>query len=467
MKRLRHTMRLAASGVAGLLLLLAAFGAYSVAIEGNRWFSSAANTYVRQVKSSVIPGSITDRNGELLASTDENGKRVYHRDERVRRAVVHVVGDRENNVGYGAETFMANYIYGVNAPYFQRLLSALRGEKMHGEHVALTIDGVLSAYISGIFPEGKKGAVIVMNYKTGEVLALQSFPNFDPDKVTDAVKNSPEKPFWNNATKWVTAPGSTFKLVTMAAALQNLKDAETREYLCGGEIKFDNDHLMHDAHNAVHNKLSLKRALAVSCNITFGNLAMEMGDRKLKAAAAAFGVGSHFLFNDLVVEDSAYPQRNRTEKEIAWTGVGQSALQISPMHMCMIASAIANDGVMMEPRLLYKAVSENNETTASLTPKEFLRPLTPERADLIAEYMRYAVTNGTGTQAGVPGKRICGKTGTAEVDGQKMSNAWFVGFSDEESAPYALCVVVMNAGGGGAVAAPIAGKIFSVLTGVK
>ena len=145
---------------------------------------------------------------------------------------------------------------------------------------------------------------------------------------------------------------------------------------------------------------------------------------QLSKASKEFGIGDYFLFQDFVVENSVYPQKNRTDKEIAWTGVGQSALQITPLHMCMITSSIANDGVMMEPKLLLKATSINNEQKAQFTPKQYLQPLSRVDADVIADYMNQVVSTGTGTRANVAGHRICGKTGTAEVDSQKESNAW-------------------------------------------
>ena len=466
MKRLRQTIRRAAFMMAGLLLLLIGFGTVSVTTQGNRWFSSAANTYLRDRKTAAIAGNILDRRGVVLASTDDEGKRIYSSDEKVRRACVHVVGDRDNKVGYGAESFMANYLYRFNTPYLRQLVAMLKGEKLLGNHVMLSIDSKLSTKIADIFPRDKKGAIVVMNYQTGEVISLLSFPSFDPDNITSAVKNDRLRPFWNNATQWVSAPGSTFKVVTLASVLQNIKNAEQKTFECTGVIDFE-DNQMRDAKLAVHGNISLKKAFKESCNIVFGNLALELGDRNLKRTSRAFGIGDHFLFSDLVVENSFYPSNERTSKQVAWTGVGQDALGLTPVHMCMIASAIANDGVMMEPKLLLKAVAEDGKHRASLTPRAVKKPLGKEEADLIADYMREAILSGTGTKANVPGYRICGKTGSAQVDGQAEDNAWFIGFIDQENTPYAVCVAVMDVGSGGTVAAPIAGEIFKLLLNYK
>ena len=466
MKHLRKLISMTAIAMTVLVLSLIAYGMYSVSTQGNRWFASGANTYMRQMKRNVIAGNIYDRNGIVLAATDAEGKRIYQADAAARRAVVHVIGDTANNVGYGVESFMANYLYGFNISYFQKLATALRGQKMHGSNVTLSIDSNLSNYIASIFPADKKGAVIVMNYATGELLSLQSFPSFDPNNVTESVKTDPLQPFWNNATRWTSAPGSTFKIITLAAALKNIPGVVDKDFECSGQLPVM-DSIVRDAGDATHGHLSLKRAFAQSCNVTFANIALQAGDEKLKETARAFGVGDYFLFQDLVVEDSVYPSSGRSDKELAWTGVGQSALQMTPLHMAMIVSSIAYDGIMMEPRILLKAVTVNSEITAQMAPKQYLRPLDKASADLITDYMVDGVRNGTGSRANVAGHRIAGKTGTAEIDGQQQSNAWFVGFIDEPQYPYAVCVVVMEGGGGGSAAAPIAGRIFSAITGVS
>ena len=466
MKLLRKNIGMIAAVMTILILSLIAYGTYSVSTQGNRWIASGANTYIRQMKRDVIAGDIYDRNGIVLATTDAEGKRIYQEDAGARRAVVHVIGDSANNDGYGVESFKYNYQNGFSASYFQKLAHALRGEKMHGSNVTLSIDSNLSNYVASIFPAGKKGAVVVMNYATGELMSLQSFPSFDPNNITENVKTDPLQPFWNNATRWTSAPGSTFKIITLAAALKNIPGAVDKSFECSGELPVM-DSIVRDAGNASHGRLSLKRAFAQSCNVTFANIALQMGDERLKEAARLFGTGDYFLFQDIVVEDSAYPTAGRSDKELAWTGVGQSALQMTPLHMTMIAGSIAYDGVMMEPRILQRAVTGNGEITAQMTPKHYLQPLDKTTADLICDYMVEAVRSGTGSRANVSGHRIAGKTGTAEIDGQEQSNAWFVGFIDEPQYPYAVCVVVMEGGGGGSVAAPIAGKIFSAITGAS
>ena len=468
MKNLRSMLRKAALVMTVLLLSLVVFGAYNVSTQGNRWFSSSANTHLRELRANATAGNVYDRMGVLLATTDINGKRVYNPDSNIRRSMVHVLGDRQNNVGYGVEAFMANRLYGFDTSPLVRLTHAIRGEKLKGNDLRLTVDSNLSSRIARLFPKDHKGACVVMNYRTGEVLSLLSFPNFDPDNITEATKQDRNRPFWNNATRWVSAPGSTFKVITLASALQNINNIENETLNCSGIIEFPGGrHNLLDAGKAVHGDISLKQAFTKSCNVVFGSLALRLGDAQLSNTAAAFGIGDYFLFRDFVVENSSYPKHNRTQSEIAWTGVGQSALQISPLHMCMIASSIANGGDMMEPQLLLREINPNNEVKEQFSPRVYKKALSKEHAKIISNYMYSVVQSGTGTGARVKGYRICGKTGSSEIDNQEKSNAWFIGFIDEENYPYAVCVAVMNAGSAGKVAAPLAGEIFKAILGVR
>ena len=331
----------------------------------------------------------------------------------------------------------------------------------------LTIDSRLATYIASIFPSGKTGAVVVMNYQTGEVLSEQSFPTFDPENITAAVRSDSQKPFFNRAVQGLYTPGSTFKIVTAASAMENLPDYASQTFQCTGLLQLgsrtvtDAGTRLAEGTVVQHGDISLQRAFQVSCNNTFAQLALQLGDVRLRKTAESFGFNDNFLFRDLVVENSSYPTENRNEGEIAWTGAGQSALSVSPMHLCMIASAVANDGVMMEPRTLLSATAVNGTVRASFSPRVYRRALTAEQAEKLTEYMRAVVTGGTGTAAQISGVKVCGKTGSAEIDSQENTNAWFVGFLDEAASPYALSIVVEDAGGGGSIAAPLARQIFS------
>ena len=464
MKQLRKAIRVCAVLLAVMMLLPMLYGGYSLLRYGTRWRTSEYNTYQTGMKSSVIAGRIYDRAGVLLAATDsETHNRIYPGTEEQRRALAHVVGNARGTVKNAVETFMADYLYGANMSYAERFAQTMQGE-LRGDDLTLTIDSGLQAYIASIFPADKNGAVVVMNYKTGEIYAMNSFPTFDPASSAYVGINQS----LNRATRWLSAPGSTFKIVTLAAALQNIAGAEERIFECTGGLSFgEHQRTVRDYGGTVHGALTLRKAFIQSCNSTFAALAREMGDRALRRTAEAFGIGDDFTFRDLVVENSAYATTSQEllGADLAWTGAGQNQLSLSPLHMCMIASAIANDGVMMEPRLLLSAISPTGVQRAAFESAAYRTALPAQTAQTIRGYMRDVVASGTGRSARVPGLTICGKTGTAEIDTQKDDNAWFVGFVENDSLPIAVCVVVADSGTGGSVAAPIAQRIFSYAAG--
>ncbi|NLX82588.1 MAG: hypothetical protein GXZ04_02035 [Clostridiales bacterium] len=461
MKLIKRKLRIAVITVSILLISLVAYGVYSLGVSGNRWFSSSVNTSLRKVKQGVVPGRIYDRNGIQLAGANNKGERLYHTDETTRRSLVHVLGVPDGTVKNGVETFMSYLLYAYDDSYVRRLSAAFSGQMRNGYDLRLSISSGLSRMITDQFPKDKSGAVVVMNYRTGEILSLNSFPNFDP-LAMEGVATNPQKPYINNVTQWRSAPGSTFKVVTLAAALANLPDAMERTFTCTGAYQVG-ESIITDAGNATHGEITLQRALAVSCNITFAKLALELGDEQLRLTAQSFGLDDHLLFSDLVVENSRYPSKDRIAKELAWTGPGQSVLFVTPLHMCLVASAIANDGVMMAPKLLLQALDHHKQGKAQMTPLVYKQVMTAKDADIIAEAMRQVILSGTGTRAAVPGLKICGKTGSAQIDGQESTNAWFVGFIDEKTLPYACCVVVNEAGEGSRHAAPLARQIFEYI----
>jgi len=470
MKRLRHSMRIVAFFLVLMILLPILYGGYSLIRYGTRWRTSEYNTYLSSLKSDVIAGDITDRNGVVLAtthiSTDTDGeivkKRLYAQDAAVRSSVVHVVGDTRGNVKNAAESFLAEYLYGANMTYPERLSQLSGSGMLRGDSVRLTIDSALCAYIQSLFPQGHSGAVVVMNYKTGELLSEMSFPTYDP-QFTQSVSVHQAL---NRATRWLSAPGSTYKIVTLTSALQYMPTAAQRTFTCTGGVIFgEHQRNVMDYGATAHGNISLKTAFAQSCNSTFAILAAELKDKNMRKTAESFGIGDDFTFRDLVVENSAYAnsQVALMGADLAWTGAGQNELAVTPLHMCMIASSVANGGVMMEPRLLLSATGVNGVDRVKFEPIIYRTVMEPQTAATVREYMRSVVTSGTGRSAAVEGLSVCGKTGTAEIDTQDQDNAWFVGFIADDRYPYAVCIAVEKAGTGGSVAAPIAQKIFKYL----
>ena len=208
-----------------------------------------------------------------------------------------------------------------------------------------------------------------------------------------------------------------------------------------------------------HEEVDLASAMIYSCNGAFAQLGNQIGWKELLETGKKFGFNKNFLFSDIMVYDSSLNIDKTTSKEeLGWTAIGQAETLVTPFHMAMVAAAVANDGVIMEPKLLYSVVGRNGRAQKGVEPKVFSEAMTKESARVIKEMMVRVVSEGTGRSANVGGVSIGGKTGTAEVksttESQTLPHAWFIGFAPTEDPTLAIAVVVENSGTGGRVAAP-------------
>ena len=462
MKKLRHNLRAVTALMLSLLLLAGGYCLYSVQVYGGRWFASSTNTRLANQKNQVIAGDISDRTGLILATTVD-GKRTYPRYTDLRKAVAHVVGDNGGYVSNGAETFMASYLLGFKATAAERIRQLFSSEPARGDDICLTIDAELCTYASSLISPFVGGAAVVLNYRTGEILCSTSWPSFDPRNVQAVLDGREEDAsLYNRVTQGLYPPGSTFKIVTMASALNYLPDAALRTYVCTGTLDIENT-TVDEAGGSVHGENTLNMAFAKSCNTAFASLALELGASRLRKTASDFGVGNNFLFQDLIVYNSQFPSGTLTADNLAWAGIGQDRVLVTPLHMAMIAAAVGNDGVMMEPRLLLSATSAQGRARALLPSRMYKRVCNEAVASALTEAMVACVESGTGTQARIEGYTVAGKTGSAEVSDDKSvrTHAWFVGFVDDSEHPLAIAVLLEKGGSGGTVAAPIAQRILA------
>ncbi|MDL2258807.1 hypothetical protein LJC42_06615, partial [Eubacteriales bacterium OttesenSCG-928-K08] len=355
----------------------------------------------------------------------------------------------------------------------------------------LTIDAELCQTAYSAMGE-LNGAVVLLNYKTGEILASVSKPTFDPKYMSEYLNGKRELAdgaLVNRVNSGYYTPGSVFKIVTTVAALRYLPGITERTFSCDGPLVFDAQtgkylldvhisaeqdaqnrktsqpgmsgeyRVLRDYNGDYHGELDFKTAFAKSCNHVFAQLAMEVGADRLARVAKDLGVGGEFLFSDMVAGSSSF-EKGKTDVEVAWSGVGQHKDIMTPLHMCLITAAVANGGDMPEPKVLLDVVDQRGISSYTYGAKTYKSGvLSASEAALIKEYMLGVVKSGTGRNAKVSGVTVAGKTGTAEVSSGKP-NAWFVGFVEDREHPLAICVVLEKGGSGGSNAAPVAAKVL-------
>ena len=425
-------------------------------VHGAQWATNRANGHIYTAGAIARAGSVLDRNGVVLAET-KNGKRDMPGGATLRKATLHAVGDPQGFISTGAHAAFRGDLTGYNR--ISGIYNVVRYGR--GSNVRLTIDSNLCKTAWQAL-NGRKGTVGVYNYKTGEVLCMVSSPSYDPLYKPKDIDTNPayDAVYLNRFLHGLFTPGSTFKIITAACALVNMPDIDSRTFTCTGRYATGDGYV---TCREKHGTLGFEKALNVSCNSVFSQLAVELGEANLKKTAEAMGFNQVFYSDKLPMAISQFPSGPRNSLELGWTGVGQHTTLANPCQMLLLMGAIANGGQGAAPRLVISTTSPNGMTIPAGRAKTALR-IDPDIAARLQVMMRSDVTvtyDPTGKKTG--NLRLCGKTGTAEVDG-KQPHAWFVGFSLNPATPYAIVVVGENAGSGQGVAFEIAA---AVMRGVK
>ncbi len=437
-----------------MFFLILAFMAKLAFIDRQEISSSSYNPRLNYADSSIKRGNIRDSNGDILVESTENGNRTYNRS----RMAAHITGySSKGKTGVeAAENFE------LQTPHnevLQRISSIFTGKAIQGNDVVLTVDMDIQS-VAGDILGNKKGAVVVIEPSTGRILALQAYPDFDPNTVAEnweTLKNDEKSPLVNRATQGLYPPGSTFKVITALTALEYYSDWQEFTYECTGEAVFENK-VIHCYNNKEHGTVDMKKAIATSCNCYFAELAKRVGAENIRKKAEDFYFNKeyHFLLAHNISQVAL--QKKSEENEIVETAIGQGKTLATPLHMAMIASAIANDGIMMKPYIVDHIQYYNGDISKTTVPEKLEQVISIEEANTITDMMISCVSEGTGTAAQIYGVEVAGKTGTAE-NATGSDHSWFIGFAPAENPKVAIAVMIENANQGGS-ATPIAGKVL-------
>lgn len=437
------------------LMFLAGIGffVYRFVTVGNFWALSPMNKHF-SARNFTAAGDILDTNGVVLAHS-EYGKRVYHKDEAMRKAVLHTVGDDSTHIATAIQTLYRDELYGYNFIFGTNFPETFSQAK----NIKLTIDSELCKKALTLLGS-HKGAVCVSNYKTGAILCMVSTPTYDPyhpEVVLEDKLGLYEGAYINRVLSASYAPGSVMKLVTSSAGLTAIPNLEEKTFSCQ-QTKMVNDKKI--TCMAAHEDIALREAMKNSCNIYFADLAIELGKKRMSQTANSLGFNRSFTFDRIETKKSIYDVHGADNYSLGWSGVGQYNDLLNPMHSLILMGAIANSGTAVLPHIVEDIYTEGSTNTERYLGHQTTETLIDaDVADRLKDMMRYNVEKNYGNSM-FPGLNVCAKTGTAEVGENKKPHGWMVGFSANEDTPLAFTVVVENAGYGSKTAGPIASAIM-------
>ena len=454
-----------------LFIGLISYVTYFEMIVGPKIVNNASNKRIWVQRNEVLRGTIYDRDMNALTKSNKTGSGTQTREYTYGAIFAHALGYVD--VKYG--------ITGLERKYDSELIyTTIKNDIINfikykgvipekvGNSIQTTLDYSIQKKAYDLLGDNK-GAVVVLNPKTGEILAMVSKPSFDPnslDQDWSDINSNADMPLINRATAGLYPPGSTFKVITAASAIENISGIMDRTFEDNGKIVFNDNESLSNYNGEVLGTLDFEGAFVQSSNVVFGTLGMELGNSKLKKTAEAFNFNADTPADGVTIENSQFPSYNIFEKgNIAQSAIGQSSVLATPMEMALVASTIADGGVMMKPYLVSKVLSSSGETLKTIEPAQIRQVISADAASTIKDFMRAVVTDGTGTNAAIPGIEVCGKTGTADNQEGSEPHSWFIGFAPYDNPQVAVAVIVENGGQGGGAAANIAAQVMKTALG--
>ena len=418
-------------------------------VKAGEWvtFSGSPHVYTGV---NLDGGVVTDRDGTLLL--DSTDGRTYSTDAVTRTATMHLLGDRYGYIQAPLLGSFADDMIGFDK------INGLYGAEGTEANAALTLSA--AAQTAAYQALGNyHGTVGVYNYKTGEILCAVTSPSYDPDNMPDVdadTSGAYDGVYVNRFFQAAYTPGSIFKIVTLAAAIETVPDWENLTFTCEGKTIIGGQEIICEG---VHGTITLKQALAHSCNVAFGELAGKVGTKALMEYAEKLGLSESFECDGIPVKAGTVDLKDADAGDLAWAGIGQYTDQVNALTFMRAMGRIAGGGTGAEPYLMAK-ITRGEKTAYEAKTETSSRALKAETAAKLTEYLRNNVATMYGDwQFG--GLNVCAKSGTAEHEGE-TADAMFAGFCVDENCPLAFVVFVENGGSGSAVAAPIAAKVLQV-----
>lgn len=446
-----------------LFAVLIGYLTYFTATSQQEMINNSYNSRQELLLSQNYRGTIYSRDGSILAETvldaAQNETRVYPYDN----LFSHVVGYSTHG-RTGIEALANYYLINTNIPLSSKVANDIAGVKNPGDNVYTTLDVELQETADSMLAL-YKGAVIVTEVQTGKVLAMVSHPDFDPNEIADIWDSLLENPessiLVNRATQGLYPPGSTFKIVTALEYIRQNPDAyDQYSFNCPGYYSLGGSRI-NCYHGGSHGRVSFLSSFAKSCNSSFANIGMSLDREQLQGTLDDLLFGRELPVTLRYSESSVQISEDTSDSEMMQTAIGQGKTQITPIHLHLITSAIANSGVLMKPIFMERVENDEGSVVKTFKPQTYGRLMSEEEAAILLEMMTAVVEEGTATRLSGRDYTAAGKTGSAEYNNIKGdSHAWFTGFAPAEAPEVCVTIIVEGAGSGGDYAVPMARRIF-------
>ncbi len=432
-------------------------------------------------------GPILVRGRQIARSEPSDDEYDYQRVYTQTKLYAHITGFYSYLFGATDVEATANSVLsGSDSRLFvNRVVDLVGSQQPTGGSVQLTIDPeAQQAALAGLeaLPGDPRGAVVALDPATGAVLAMVSQPTYDPnqlathnfDRAEAAYKElnqSQEERLLDRSRENIYFPGSTFKLVTAAAALESGEFRPDSQVPAGPTLQLpQTDNVLTNDTECGSGTITLTLALAFSCNVSFGAVGLELGNDALLEQAEAFGFNDPSYMDDLRMVPSTFPD-DAEGPFVAFNAIGQFDVAATPLQMAMVAAGIANDGDVMEPYTIDEVRSPDLDVLERTEPEELSEAISSETAEQLTQMMVTVVDQGTAEEAAIPGIEVAAKTGTAERSETLPPYAWFVSFAPADDPQVAVAVFVENANvprsaiSGGGLAGPIAKRVMEAVIG--
>ena len=441
---------------------------YIQVIKADDYQSMPGNNHTIARQAYVQRGSIITSDGVTLAESIQKDDGTYTRSYPNGNLAAHTVGYYSNRYGAsGVESTMNDTLTGSkDYSSWENALLSLAGVSQPGNSVVLSLDSRIQKAAENAL-SARTGAIVVLDPRTGAVLAKASSPTFDNTDIESVRSNGgSDSSEFDRATQALYTPGSTFKVVTLSAALETGTASLDTTFRAPSEIQVGGAAVT-NVNRADFGTISLRRAFAVSSNTAFAQLATEVGADSLVQYARAFGYGQS-LGQDFSTTASIMPDPDEMTKwELGWAGAGQPVGQghtPGPQTTCMqnavVAAAIANDGIAMNPYVVAQVLSPEGTVISETQARSLGQAVSASTAAQVKEAMLEVVQSGSGTAAQVSGVQVAGKTGTAEATSSKI-NSTFIGFVPYDTPTVAISVVIESHEDGDETAAAVAGQVLA------